>query len=51
MSKYLISVVEGVAGNREVMSQYINVSNIIKAVYPEATGYGILTVDRNQLNY
>lgn len=51
-SKYLISIVQGIAGNDELIVQfYIKILNFTAAVSYAKTGYGIMKVDSKRLQY
>lgn len=51
-SKYLVSVVEGIAGNdKSIVEQYKEISNYTAALSYNQTGYGIMRVGPTDLRY
>jgi len=51
-SKYLVSIVEGIAGNDELIVEfYIKILNFTAAVSYAKTGYGVMKVNDSRLQY
>lgn len=51
-TKYLVSVVEGIAGNdKSIVESYGKLSNFTAALSYNVTGYGIMNVNSRQLTY
>ena len=51
-TKYLISVVEGIAGNdKSIVETYGKLSNFTAALSYNVTGYGIMNVNEKTLTY
>lgn len=51
-TKYLVSIVEGIAGNDEIIVEfYLKILNFTAAVSYNKTGYGIMNVGDKSLTY